>query len=255
MSATSEPASAAFLVRVHDDLAGRLRVFDSAADAASAITSTAVSVIDGADYAGLTRVGTNGGLTTLGATDPLVDRVDRVQYELRSGPCVDVALADRPFSSGDLGDASPWPEFGRRSAEMGVHSMLSYRLFLEPAGDADGEQVIGGLNLYATRRNAFDLEQALPVLPVLASYAALALWGGTMREHADSVARALDASRDIGAAMGILIERFKITRDDAFGLLAAASQASNRKLRDVATELVDTGTFTLPDRSRRRRNG
>lgn len=255
MSAAPEPTPAALLVDVHTNVAERLRSFGDASEAASAITSIAVDVIAGADFAGLTRVGRHGDLTSLGVTDPLVAQVDRLQYELRSGPCIDVALAERPVSFGDLSSSSQWPEFGRRGAELGVHSMLSYRLFLESDEDADGERVIGGLNLYSRQRDAFDLDQALPVLPALGSYAALAVWGGTMREQTASVERALGASRDIGAAQGILMERFKITRDDAFGLLAAASQASNRKLRDVAAELVDTGSFALPDRSRRRRPG
>jgi hypothetical protein len=41
------------------------------------------------------------------------------------------------------------------------------------------------------------------------------------------------------------MERFKITRTEAFDLLIAASQQSHRKLKDVAAELADTGVFSL----------
>ena len=40
---------------------------------------------------------------------------------------------------------------------------------------------------------------------------------------------------------GILIERHKVTADQAFRLLAEASMRSNRKLRDIAENLVLTG--------------
>ena len=45
----------------------------------------------------------------------------------------------------------------------------------------------------------------------------------------------------IDQAKGILMERFKITEDMAFTLLAQASQSNNIKLRDIAAELVTTG--------------
>ena len=50
----------------------------------------------------------------------------------------------------------------------------------------------------------------------------------------------------IEQAKGILMERHKITEDEAFTILSHASQRTNTKLRDVAAELVRTGT--LPSR-------
>jgi hypothetical protein len=53
---------------------------------------------------------------------------------------------------------------------------------------------------------------------------------------------ALD-SRDVtGQAKGILMERYRLTPDGAFALLARASQDTNVKLREVAAELCRTGT-------------
>jgi AmiR/NasT family two-component response regulator len=50
------------------------------------------------------------------------------------------------------------------------------------------------------------------------------------------------ASREIiGQAQGILMERERITADQAFDLLRQASQHLNVKLRDVAQALVDPG--------------
>jgi AmiR/NasT family two-component response regulator len=45
----------------------------------------------------------------------------------------------------------------------------------------------------------------------------------------------------IGQAQGILIERERITADEAFDILRRASQHLNRRLREVARDLVDTG--------------
>jgi AmiR/NasT family two-component response regulator len=50
----------------------------------------------------------------------------------------------------------------------------------------------------------------------------------------------------IEQAKGVLMERHKITEDEAFTMLTHASQRTKKNLRDVATELVRTGT--LPSR-------
>ena len=57
---------------------------------------------------------------------------------------------------------------------------------------------------------------------------------------------ALKSRAVIDQAKGILIERYKLTPDAAFQLLARASMTTNRKLRDIADHLVRTGELRLP---------
>ena len=52
--------------------------------------------------------------------------------------------------------------------------------------------------------------------------------------------------------MGILMGQHRITRDEAFSMLRVASQHSARKLSDLATEVADTGTLSLPPIPRRK---
>jgi AmiR/NasT family two-component response regulator len=47
----------------------------------------------------------------------------------------------------------------------------------------------------------------------------------------------------IGQAKGILMERFKITSDQAFAVLAKVSQDTNRKVSAVAEDLARTGLW------------
>jgi len=49
----------------------------------------------------------------------------------------------------------------------------------------------------------------------------------------------------IGQAKGILMERLHLTPDLAFEELRQASQARNRKVRDIAAELAETGAWPL----------
>ncbi len=66
------------------------------------------------------------------------------------------------------------------------------------------------------------------------------------RDKIENLERALTSSRRIGAAMGVLMYRHKVTIDQAFELLRVASQVSHRKLRDVAEDVLATGELTLP---------
>ena len=53
-------------------------------------------------------------------------------------------------------------------------------------------------------------------------------------------------SRDvIGQAKGILMERLHITSDQAFEELRSVSQKQNRKVRDIAAEVAETGEWPL----------
>jgi len=65
----------------------------------------------------------------------------------------------------------------------------------------------------------------------------------TAEDRATNLEAALGTSRNIGTAVGILMAQRKVPSDRAFDALAAASQASQRKLREVADEVILTGTL------------
>ena len=108
--------------------------------------------------------------------------------------------------------------------------MLSFQLYVE--GDN-----LGSLNLYNHAANAFD-DESEQIGLLFASHAAVAYADA---KKIDGLAQAI-ASRDlIGQAKGILMERYKIDAQKAFTLLVRVSQQRNIKLRDLATELANTG--------------
>ena len=52
----------------------------------------------------------------------------------------------------------------------------------------------------------------------------------------------------IGQAQGILMERHKVTEEQAFAMLVRVSQHRNEKLRQVAERLVGSGQLEAPSR-------
>lgn len=208
-------------------------------DAALAvITRHATAVVPSSVCAGITRA-TERGFETVAPTDALALSVDAIQYELTSGPCVDAALTDSVFRTGDLRQDSRWPEFGARTFERtGVLSMLSFRMYFED------DSYIAALNLYATEVDAFSSEDELAGLAVT-MFGALAITSARRQERITNLERALASNRDIGVAIGVLMALHRVTRDEAFDLLRVASQGRHRKLADIARDVAETGSLDV----------
>ena len=110
---------------------------------------------------------------------------------------------------------------------------VSYRLAV------DQEHPIASLNLYATMPHAF-APRAVCETADLAGQAAIALAYLAERQTRIQLDIALDTNRRIGAALGILMARHRLTHEQAFLRLRQASQNSNRKLRDLAEDILET---------------
>ncbi len=67
----------------------------------------------------------------------------------------------------------------------------------------------------------------------------------SLRKQNANLCVALEGSRRIGAAIGIVMSRRNVTYDQGFELLRHASQRLHMKLRDVAEEVLYIGR--VPD--------
>jgi GAF domain-containing protein len=146
-------------------------------------------------------------------------------------------LDQRSYRIDDMSQDTRWPRFAAAAQAHDVQSMLGYRLFTSGRN-------LGTLDLYSSKRNAFDAD-AETVGELFAAHAAIALTGSTQQAE---WRRALSSRDAIGMAKGILMERERITDDQAFNLLVSTSKRGNIKLHDLAAWLVDeTNTARRPD--------
>ena len=169
-------------------------------------------------------------------TDPIVDEVDALQLSIGQGPCLDAVAQKLTFYADELGTDPRWPEFGREAEAKGLRSLLALPMA------TDG--TLGALNLYARYPQAFGvIDRARGLL--LASMVRFACSAARSHEdeerRAENLHAALITRELIGQAQGILIERERISADQAFHVPRQASQHLNVKLREVARDLVDTG--------------
>lgn len=228
-----------------EDLAGRMgelaRILQGERDETAILermARAAVDMIPGAEEASITVVMGRRKVEAKAPSGEMARQIDALQDKVRQGPCLDAVFDQKTVSVPDMATESRWPRFSSGALELGAASMLAFQLFVE--GDN-----LGALNLYSRKAHAFD-EESEHIGLLVAAHAAV-VFAGTQK--ADQL-RDAAASRDlIGQAKGILMERYKVTAEHAFLMLAQASSSTNIKLFSVAEHLADTGNLpTAEDR-------
>jgi hypothetical protein len=227
------------------EIARYLYEADNFEDVLTRIIETAVSTVSGCDMASITvREGAET-FRTLASTHSTAIAVDETQYEVEEGPCLD-AVEAAIVHTPSFPDPR-WPTLARRPVESGVEAIVSYRL--AAPGRIAENFVAGSLNAYAGIPQAFD-DEAQEIGLILAAHASVGMRAVREREAFEQLGRQLHealSSRDvIGQAKGILMERLRITPEDAFDTLRRSSQRLNVKLREIAEKLAETGAFDDP---------
>jgi GAF domain-containing protein len=205
------------------------------------IVRIADQLIHSCDGTGITLV-RDGRAETAAATNPELSEVDSRQYELGDGPCLQALRDQRVFRIDEMASEERWPDFCSHAAAHGLHGHIAFPLTVR-------DEAVGVLNLYSTEPRGFaDEDQELGLL--LAGQAAVALANSRLYQDAVKLTQqlneALESRGIIERAKGVLMEREKCSEDEAFEMLRTASQHLNRKVRDIAFDVVSD----LPDKGR-----
>ncbi|GAA1941527.1 GAF and ANTAR domain-containing protein [Nocardioides hwasunensis] len=195
---------------------------------------------DSCDFVGVSLIEPDR-IRTPAATNELLRQLDDSQFELEQGPCYEAIRNDPVVIIGDLATDSRWPIWGRAMVlELGVRASLSFRLFTRH------DRSWGALNLYSRTPHAFS-EVDVQHGQVVAAMCAVAL-AKAINDH--QLATALESRTVIGQAMGMLMERYGLDEHAAFAAMRRISSQDNRKLRDLAAQIVsdrDTPIAPAPD--------
>ena len=117
------------IARQFSELARELQADNSQQALLTHIVRAAVTEVPGAEHAGITLLTSKQFITAV-ASDELVERIDRVQYQTDEGPCLDSARHHETVRSDDLRAEGRWPRFAPQAAGLGVLSILSIQLFV-----------------------------------------------------------------------------------------------------------------------------
>jgi serine phosphatase RsbU (regulator of sigma subunit)/putative methionine-R-sulfoxide reductase with GAF domain len=176
MSAVTEGDTA----QAFAEVARVLQAQDGAQATLQKVVDLAPGVIEGCDHAGISLV-VGQRVHTPAASDEVPATVDRIQYETGQGPCLDAIRHHEVFATDDLAEEARWSAFSARAtAETGVRSLLSFRLFTE-------EDTLGALNLYSRAPSAFTATSRASGA-VFAAHAAIALTAAREHDRAQDLA-------------------------------------------------------------------
>jgi hypothetical protein len=190
------------------------------------------------DLVGLSLSVVQDGVTlTLVAPNDLLAALDATQY-IDGGPCVEaVEHPQAPIEAGmdDPLDEVRWSLFASASAAAGVATTLSMSI-LDAAG-----AVTGGINLYASARDAFAGHHEMLADTLGASAEGMvtdADLGFTTRERARAAPAVLLAQADIETAVGLLAAYYDVGIEDAHVLLVDAARQAGVEPAVVARVLI-----------------
>ena len=194
------------------------------------IVRAAVELVPGCTDGSISVVLGHKTVLSRAASSDLAGIVDDIQESTGQGPCLDAAYIQETVRVPDMATEARWPLFTARALEAGAAGMLACPLYVE--GDN-----LGALNLFSRTAGGLN-EESEHIALMFAAHAAVAYAEARKK---DGLARTVATRQLIGRAEGILIERHRVTPEQAFGMLVRVSQDRNVKLREIAERLVLSG--------------
>jgi GAF domain-containing protein len=151
-------------------------------------------------------------------------------------------LSGTTIAIDNTADSPAYPDVAGIARRHGITHALSTGLPVQ-------RRTIGALNIYGTDEAAYN-DTTRELAAAFASYAAVALANADLYTSTANLAanpqRALDSRAVIDQAKGILMRQHRISPDVAFDLLVQLSNTANRKLREIAQDVVDETQRTPP---------
>lgn len=206
---------------------------DTAQSPLQNLAELAVELIPGSTAAGIVAAGETS--WTFAASDTVIGQLQQLQFDSGDGPLAEALRYGETRRIDDTATEERWGVFCRLASRAGFGSclVLPLRTDREPGG---------AVALYGRDRDAFrgaDHDVAL----LLAAQGGVAVHNAALyqdcRKMVDSLHIALKSRAVIEQAKGILVAEFGYSLEIAFRQLSRLSQNTNRKVRDIAADLVE----------------
>jgi GAF domain-containing protein len=179
---------------------------------------------------------------TAAATDGTTLQLDGAQYSNGEGPCLHAARTGEIVRVDDMAGDSRFPRFAAEAVRLGINSSLSYPLVVRGG-------TIGALNIYGRELRAFD-DTSERLAERFARQASATMTNVDIHDRTVSLVsqlnEALTSRSVIDQARGVLIARAGCSADEAIEALKQRSQRENRKLREIAAEIVRDAIGHIP---------
>jgi hypothetical protein len=193
-----------------------------------------VELLDAAT-AGIMLADGRGGLQVLAASAERTRLLELFELQNAEGPCLECYRDGRQISSGDLGHATGrWPVFAPEAVSAGFRAVHAFPLRLR-------REVIGALNVFRTEPSALepadiDLAQALADVATIGLLHERAMRASLA--ESGQLQTALNSRIVLEQAKGVVTEAAGVEMDEAFDLLRSYARNHNRRLTDIAQDVI-----------------
>jgi ANTAR domain/GAF domain len=194
----------------------------------------ATRAVVGVDGAGLTLAHEHGSPRWVAVSDAAMELLEQVQHDFGEGPCLAAYAEDRVVAVEDLRSELVWDRIAAVVAQLRVCGVLSVPVRL-------ASQPVGTLNVYATQPRAWSTEEVEAVGAFAVVTAELVRTGVELAVRDAEVAQLRKALTNrvwIEQAKGVLVATQGVTPDEAFRQLRAWARSSQRRVADLAQEVV-----------------
>ncbi len=162
--------------------------------------------------------------------------LERLQFDLGEGPCVDAYQLGSPVMEPDLADpaVTRWHEFSGQALDVGVRAVFGFPLEV-------GAVRIGALNLYRDHAGPMSDEHHAEAI-VMAEVAAQALLAMQAAAPDGQLAAEMEEAGDfpyvVHQASGMVAAQLEVSVAQALIRLRAHAFGNDRRLADVAADVV-----------------
>ena len=200
------------------------------------------------DGAGLTVMVSATVRETMHATNDVATNLEELQVTLGQGPCVDTFTLDGPVLAPDLGAPeylARWPAFAPAAVDNGARAIFAMPLQL-------GAIRWGAVDLYRAERGGLSQQGVADALAFadVASMLLLDSAAGVPPEVAELAWQRADPTAgqaQVHQATGMIVVQLGISAEAAFARLRAYAFAHERRLVDVARDVVERRLRFTPD--------
>jgi len=200
-----------------------------------------------ASGAGVSLMAEDGGRGVAAASDPASARIEELQFVLGEGPCIDAFASRRPVLVPDLTDRTTnrWPAYISAAHDEGVRAVFAFPLQV-------GAARLGVLDVFRARAGPLsgdELRQAFAFTDLAVRTLLDAQDDAAPGSAADGFDEAIEHSAELFQAQGMVMVQLGVSLAEALVRIRAHTYAENRRLNDVAHDIVARRLRFDPDDS------
>ena len=176
-----------------------------------------------------------GAQVTAAASGPRFERIEELQFTVGQGPCIDAFSSRQPVLSPDLEQDSRlrWPGYGPAARAEGVRAVFAFPMQV-------GAVRLGAVDVYRDEVGGLAREAMLRAL-IFTDIALRTLLDAQLHDGQDTGAtldETLDGRFEVYQAQGMVMIQLAVDASEAMARLRAYAYANDRRLSDIAKDIV-----------------